>query len=150
MTEPPSPFLTSKLFTRSCRYSLCKPRDEHQREQRAEHRSGAEREQLFLAVPPGKVYQWLEAQQRLAAGHSNVKRDDVRRQRSVCVAVFFEMNDHDQLWKQDDVDQIGAHGPEAVDGRDSDGHSRGGERDHHDGQPHDPDDFHFGRLKRNR
>lgn len=59
---------------------LCKPRNKHQRKQRTEHSSSSEREQLFLAVPSGKVYHWRQAQQRFTAGHPYVKCDYVRRQ----------------------------------------------------------------------
>lgn len=57
---------------------LCKPRNKYQREQRTEHGSSSEREQLFFSVPSREIYQRFESQQRFAASHSNVKCDYVR------------------------------------------------------------------------
>ena len=56
------------------------------------------------------------------------------------------MDDDEQLWEEDDIDKVGAHGPEAVDGRDGESHDGGHAAHHKDGDPHHPHNLRLASL----
>ena len=63
-------------------------------------------------------------------------------------SLVLEVDDDEQLGEEDYVDKVGAHGPEAVDGRDGEGHGRGHGAHDEDGCAHHPQDLGFGCLER--
>ena len=61
-------------------------------------------------------------------------------------SLVLEVDDDEQLWEEDDVDEVGAHCPEAVDGRDGEGHRRRHRPHDEDGRTHHPQDLRLGGL----
>ena len=65
----------------------------------------------------------------------------------MCHSLVLEVYHDEQLGEEDYVDEVGAHGPEAVDGRDGEGHGCRHRSHDKDGRAHHPQDLGFGCLR---
>lgn len=60
---------------------------------------------------------------------------------SIGVTPLWEVDNTQELGEEDDIDQVGAEGPQSVDGGDGEGHVGGHPAHHEDGYPHHPHDL---------
>lgn len=89
------------------------PRDKDQRNQAEKHGHGAEGKQLRIRL---NIVTWImdegrQTQDSLASRQPDEQCHNVGRKAAIGIAMLLEVHHHEQLWEQDDVDQIGAHGP---------------------------------------
>ena len=86
----------------------------------------------------------------LAAEQAEQQPDGVAGQRAVRIRPA-QVDDRDELRKQDNVDEVAAQVPQLVDGVDHDAHHHRQHADAEDSEPHHPDDLAFRSLEsRNR
>ena len=128
--------------------TACEQRYAYNRAQAEQHRERLEGEALVVRrEEAGEVDGGRQVDHRLAAQQARRQPHHVARQRAVRVRVP-HVDDADELREEDDVDEVRAQVPQAVDGRYGDAHHRGERAHAQDGGTHRPDDLAVRRLQR--